>query len=96
MPLLGPIHWHILRSILYLLRSGIFGLRWGEILLISSSTLPGLGRVSAKNVNKLTDFNAAVSSPGHNRRLQGCYEITVPPLDVRPHVFHPSLGKVSR
>ena len=35
----------------------------GEILLISSSTLPGLGRVSAKNVNKPTDFNTAVSSP---------------------------------
>ena len=40
------------------------GVRFGEHLLISSSTLPGLGRVSAKNVNKLTDFNAAVSTLG--------------------------------
>ena len=37
----------------------------GGILLISSYTLTVLGRVSAKNVNKLTDLNAAVSSPGH-------------------------------
>ena len=44
-------------------RGGILGVRCGEILLISSSTLPGLGRVSAANVNKLTDFNTAVSSP---------------------------------
>ena len=41
------------------------GVRCREHLLISSSTLPGLGRVSAKNVNKLTDFNAAVSSPSN-------------------------------
>ena len=47
-------------------RGGILGVKCGEILLISSSTLPGLGRVSAKNINTLTDFNAAVSSPGHN------------------------------
>ena len=48
-------------------RGGILGLRCGEILLISSFniTLPGLGRVSAINVNKLTDFNAAVSNPGY-------------------------------
>ena len=44
-------------------RGGILGIKSVEILLISSSTLPGLGRVSAKNVNKLTDFNAAVSNP---------------------------------
>ena len=42
-------------------RGGILGVRCGEILLI----LPGLGRVSAKSVNKLTDFNAPVSSPDH-------------------------------
>ena len=46
-------------------RGGILGVRCSEILLISSSTLPGLGRVSAKNINKLTDFNAAVSSPAY-------------------------------
>ena len=44
-------------------RGGILGVRCGEILLISSYTLTALGRVSAKNVNKLTDLNAAVSSP---------------------------------
>ena len=44
-------------------RGGILGVRCGEILLISSSTLPGLGRVSSKNVNKLMDFNTAVSTP---------------------------------
>jgi len=49
-----------------MLRGGILGVRCGEILLISYSALPGLGRVSAKNVNKLTDFNAAVSSPGND------------------------------
>ena len=43
-------------------RGGILGIRCGEILMISSSTLPWLRRVRAKNVNKLTDFNAAVSS----------------------------------
>ena len=37
-------------------------------MLISSSSLPGLGRVSAKNVNKLTDFNAAVSDMVDVRR----------------------------
>ena len=47
-------------------RGGILGVRCREHLLISSSTLPGLGRVSAKNVNKLTDFNAAVSSLDDN------------------------------
>ena len=46
-------------------RGGILGVRCGDIFLISSSTLPGLGRVSAKNINKLTDFNPAVSSPDH-------------------------------
>ena len=44
-------------------RGATLGVRCGEIWLISSSTLPGLGRVSAKNVNKITDFNTAVSSP---------------------------------
>ena len=33
--------------------------------MISSYTLPAPRRVSAKYVNKLTDLNAAVSSPGH-------------------------------
>ena len=47
-------------------RGGILGVRWGDIWLISSSTLPGLGRVSAKHSNKLTDFNAAVSSPDYH------------------------------
>ena len=37
-----------------------------DILLISSSTMPGLERVSAKNDIKLTDFNTAVSSPDQN------------------------------
>ena len=46
-------------------RGGILGVRCGEILLISSYTLPAPRRVSAKYVNKLTDLNAAVSSPGH-------------------------------
>ena len=50
-------------------RGGILGVRCREHLLISSSTLPGLGRVSAKNVNKLTDFNAAVSSLGYDKFL---------------------------
>ena len=45
-------------------RGGILGVRCGDNLLISSYTLPALGRVSAKNVNKLTDLNAAVSIPG--------------------------------
>ena len=49
-----------------IIMGGIIGVRCGEILLISSSTLPWLGRVSAKNVNKLTDFNAAVSSPDYD------------------------------
>ena len=53
-----------LRTAFVIYRHGILGVRCREILLISSSTLPGLGRGSAKNVNKLTDFNAAVSSPG--------------------------------
>ena len=47
-------------------RGKILGIRCGEILLISSYTLPAIGRVSAKNVNKLTDPNAAVSSPAHS------------------------------
>ena len=46
-------------------RGEVLGVRCGEMLLISSSTLPGLGRGSAKNVNKLMDFNAAVSSPAY-------------------------------
>lgn len=50
-------------------RGGILGVRCGEIVLISSSTLPGPGRESAKNVNKLTDFNAPVSSLGYDRIL---------------------------
>ena len=50
-------------------RGGILSIRCGEILLISSSTVPGLGRVSAKNDNKLTDFNA---SPDGNRLLTLC------------------------
>ena len=41
-------------------RGAILGVGCGEILWIS---LPGLGRVNAKNVNKLTDLNTAVSSP---------------------------------
>ena len=49
---------------IWLTRGGILGVRCGEIMLISSSILPGLGRVNSKNVNKLTDLNAAVSSPG--------------------------------
>ena len=44
----------------FISRGGILGVRCGDILLFSSSSLPGLGRV-----NKLTDFNAAVSSPVH-------------------------------
>ena len=47
-------------------RGGILGVRCREHLLISTSTLPRLGRVSAKNVNKLTDFNAAFSSLAHD------------------------------
>ena len=50
----------------FIIRGGILGVRCGEIWLISSSTLPGLGNVSAKNVNKPTDFNTAVASPVHN------------------------------
>ena len=46
-------------------RGGIFGVMCGEILLISSSTLPGLGTVSSKNVDKHTDFNTAVATPGY-------------------------------
>ena len=49
-----------------IIRGGILAIRCGEILLISSSTLPGVGRVSTKNVNKLKDFNAAVSRPENN------------------------------
>ena len=50
-----------------IVRGGILGVRCGQIVLISPSTLPGLGRVNAKNVNKLTDLNTAVSSPDHCR-----------------------------
>ena len=50
-------------------RGGNLVVRCDETLLISSSTLPGLGRVSAKNVSKLTDFNTAVYSPIHGRSL---------------------------
>ena len=46
-----------------MIRGGILGVRCGEILLIFSYTLPALGRVSTKNINKLTDLNAAISSP---------------------------------
>ena len=53
-----------------LIRGGILGVRWGEILLISSYTLPALGRVGGKNVNKLADLNAAVSSPGPDSKGQ--------------------------
>ena len=49
-----------------MIRGGILGVRCGEILLISSSTLPGLGRVSAKTVNIITNLNAAVSSPSYH------------------------------
>ena len=57
-------------------------------MLISSSLLPGFGRVSAKNVNKLTDFNAAVSSLGNvGRRKQ---DVTIITLDVARYIYCPS------
>ena len=56
-------HYRLSRLSCYMFRGGILGVRCGYILMISFSNLPELGRVSAKSVNELTDFNAAVSSP---------------------------------
>ena len=71
-------------------RGGIFSVRCGEILLISSSTLPRLGRVSTKNVNKLTNLNAAVSCPAYKSARQGMYQIN------RLQFQNLALGEVQR
>ena len=57
---------------------GILGVRVREILLFSSSTLPGFGGMSTK-IDKLTDPNAPVPIRINEADFPACYLLHIAP-----------------